>query len=212
MKTKMQKLSVTAMALIIAILMSSQAIGQSGMAKDTNTSDKFNEPSGDEFSSVKDEEFNAVSDDEFSSAGANEFSQNFEEEWPVTGVQCYCINTIPDLTEKQENKIENLREKHFKEINSLRNKRRAALNWEKKEKTGIQIAKARIDHRKEIRSVLNEEQQEYFDQYLNSARFGKRGHGRGWGRGRGCGRGRGRGYGRDWHRGAGYRMGNCPWR
>ena len=113
-----------------------------------------------------------------------------------------CINTIPDLTEKQENKIENLRAEHFREIDSLRNNRRAALNWEKKEQTGIQINKARIEHRKEIRSVLNEEQQEHFDQYLNSARFGKRGRGRG----------RGRGHGRGRNRGGGYRMGNCPWR
>lgn len=114
-----------------------------------------------------------------------------------TGNRGNCLATITDLTEKQETKIENLRKDHFDEMDELRNERRAAIRWEKKEKIGIQMAEKRLEHLKEIKNVLNEEQREEFEESMNNGRrrgmmYGpghKKGKGRGYGRGNGRGRG-----------------------
>ncbi|MCF8304742.1 MAG: hypothetical protein K9I94_15810 [Bacteroidales bacterium] len=75
---------------------------------------------------------------------------------------------IPHLTDNQIEEIENLREDHFQTMDSLRVKFRAAINRDKKEQVSIQMDKERLEHRKNIKALLNKEQREYYDEYSDS--------------------------------------------
>lgn len=101
-----------------------------------------------------------------------------------------CMAAISNLTEKQETKIEDMRKAHFDEMEELRDNRRAAVSWERKAEIGVEIMEARLEHMKAIRNVLNDEQQEAFDKYLNTHPRSALMHGNA------CGKKYGRGHGR----------------
>lgn len=125
---------------------------------------------------------------------------------PQRGNRGTCIGQVTGLSEKQENQIEEMRKAHFKEMDELRDDRRAAISWERKQEIGITMMEKRMEHLKAIRSQLNEEQKEAFNQCMNNRPGGfwhrgpkgpKDGMGRGNGRGN-RGKGNGRGQGPNW--------------
>lgn len=97
------------------------------------------------------------------------FGQNQTANW---------TSHIPNLTETQEVEIENLREDHFQTMDSLRNKYRAAVNKDSKDEARIAMSEEKLEHRKEIKSLLNSEQKEYFSEYSNNHSMGC--HQKGW--------------------------------
>lgn len=79
----------------------------------------------------------------------------------------YEIDHIPNLTNNQVEQIEDLREEHFQAMNSLRTKYRAAISRDKKEQVRIQMAEERLEHRNNVKALLNQEQKAYYNEYLS---------------------------------------------
>ncbi|MEA3450854.1 MAG: Spy/CpxP family protein refolding chaperone [Bacteroidota bacterium] len=128
--------------------------------------------------------------------------------------QGYFCNNIPNLTTDQQTKITNLRTGHWKQMQASRNQLAVknanlqtlrssgdinAINKTIDEMSVIRtnMQKNREQHFQDVRSILNADQQVYFDNF-NSRRGNGRGYGRGNGRGYGRGNGRGRCGGRGW--------------
>ena len=143
--------------------------------------------------------------DIFAQRGRNQFNQgntnaNYQNR--------FCL-MIPNLTQEQETKIETLRMGQLKDMNLYRNKmdelrvKKRRLIYENASTAEINAVidqmtalknkqtKMRVEHHKKIRNLLTEEQQIYFDNYVNNGYGRGRGIRGNAGRGRGmrCGRG-----------------------
>jgi hypothetical protein len=96
-----------------------------------------------------------------------------------------CQN-IPNLTEEQQKEIQELRTGHLKEMQQLRAKRRSTYNMDEKNQIRNQMLEKQSNHRKDIRSLLSEEQKTFFDancqnrsgKNMQSNRSGRSGKGR----------------------------------
>lgn len=116
----------------------------------------------------------------------------------------YCINHLPDLNEKQQEKINTLDEEHWRTMDELRLKQRAESNAVEKSKIRTTMLENVQAHREAVKKVLTREQQEAFDKWQNNnSTIGRQAYARDC-RGQGrfsCNAVRGAGYGA---RGAGY--------
>lgn len=104
-----------------------------------------------------------------------------------------CCQNIPNLTEKQQDQIDELRTSHLERMAELRQDRRGTTNFDEKDEIRETMLKERESHREEIRALLTEEQQAYFDEhYRNMRNYNARNSNCGnnkAGKGRGNGRG-----------------------
>jgi hypothetical protein len=86
-----------------------------------------------------------------------------------------CCQNIPNLTEKQQDQIAELRSGHLEKIVELRQERRGTANFNEKNEIREIMLKEREAHRKEIRALLTEKQQAYFDKnYRNMRNYNAR--------------------------------------
>lgn len=74
-----------------------------------------------------------------------------------------CVNLISDLTDKQIDAINELETKHQEEMDALREKRRATVNFEEKDLIREEMLENIVDHRSEVKELLNEDQQKEFE-------------------------------------------------
>ena len=81
----------------------------------------------------------------------------------LNGQNNVCLNRISGLTAKQSDKILELDNKHREEMAKLREERRSATDFNKKDEIRNEMLKKVENHRSEVRSLLNKEQQEEFD-------------------------------------------------
>ncbi len=79
----------------------------------------------------------------------------------------YEVGHIPDLSGNQVEQIEDLREGHFQTMDSLRTKYRAAISRDKKEQVRLQMAEERLEHRNNVKTLLNQEQKAYYSEHLS---------------------------------------------
>lgn len=100
----------------------------------------------------------------------------------LNGQNSVCLDRISGLTAKQSDKIRELDNKHQEEMAQLREERRSATDFNKKDEIRNEMLKKVENHRSEVRSLLNERQQEEFD---SLPRFGNRNAPRGNGFARG---------------------------
>ncbi len=117
----------------------------------------------------------------FAIANTNLFAQQAKNKSDQNLRSSYC-RMIPDLTEDQQAKIETLRIAHLKEVNEYRNQKNELrakkqtlmtsdnsdikdVNSVIDQMTGIQnkMMKLTAKHRKEVRSILTDEQKVYYD-------------------------------------------------
>lgn len=75
-----------------------------------------------------------------------------------------CLSYISGLTEKQQQQIVGMEEKHQKEMTELRDKRRSTLDLVEKNEIRGEMLKKVEAHQNSVKSILNEEQQEQYDQ------------------------------------------------
>ncbi len=112
-----------------------------------------------------------------------------------------CLNQISDLSEVQKSKIQEMESIHQKEMTVLRNERRSTGDAiEKNDIRGTMLRNVKA-HREEVKNLLNEKQQEQYNELFTST--SKIQNQRGNGNFRGCSPGQGRqgfghnqGYGR----------------
>ncbi len=74
-----------------------------------------------------------------------------------------CVNYLSDLTDEQVNEITALDEKHQEKMDVLRDKRRATTNWDEKDIIREEMLENIVDHRSEVKELLNENQQKEFE-------------------------------------------------
>ena len=154
------------------------------------------------------------------------FAQDWRNGNQVNNIQYFtCWEQITDLTKDQISMIKELENEHQKEIEQLRIQRRSATDLTEKDKIRTEMDKQVSMHRKNVKALLNEDQQKQYDQlhafakpnYARGRQAFARG-GRGFNRGYGqrqayCGAGYGRaervatGYGRGYRQGAGRNAG-----
>lgn len=87
----------------------------------------------------------------------------------------FCLDSIPGITVDQKVKIEALRDKHMKAMDSLIDQREKTQTWDEKDKLDRQILEAKISHRKELYTILNDDQQKYFEAHKPNFGFKHRG-------------------------------------
>jgi hypothetical protein len=81
-----------------------------------------------------------------------------------------CCQNIPNLTEEQQDQIDELRSSHLEKMAELRQERRGTTNFDEKDEIRETMLKERETHREEIRALLTEEQQAYFDKHYRNMR------------------------------------------
>jgi acyl-CoA reductase-like NAD-dependent aldehyde dehydrogenase len=81
-----------------------------------------------------------------------------------------CCQNIPNLTEEQQDQIDELRSSHLEKMAELRQERRGTTNFDEKDEIREKMLKERETHREEIRALLTEEQQAYFDKHYRNMR------------------------------------------
>jgi len=138
--------------------------------------------------------------------------------WGNGNGQGYFCNNIPNLKTDQQTKITNLRTAHWKQMQASRNQLAVksanlrtlrskgdvnAINKAIDEMSVIRtnMQKNREQHFQDVRSILNADQQVYFDNFNSRRGNGQcysRGNGQGYGRGYGRGNRNGRCGGRGW--------------
>jgi hypothetical protein len=82
-----------------------------------------------------------------------------------------CLNQISDLTNEQKNKIQELAKNHQSTMDALRDERRSTTDWDTKDEIRLKMLQAKVEHRKEVKSLLNEKQQQEYD-LIQSGRQG----------------------------------------
>ncbi|MBT6767328.1 MAG: hypothetical protein HOA90_22575, partial [Prolixibacteraceae bacterium] len=74
-----------------------------------------------------------------------------------------CIDQITDLTDKQVKDIISLEEKHQAKMDEFRTQRRSTINLNEKDNFREEMDKMVAQHQNEVKSLLNEEQQNQYD-------------------------------------------------
>ena len=74
-----------------------------------------------------------------------------------------CINQISDLSEKQVEKITALEEQHQVKMNEFRTQRRSTIDLNEKNNFREEMDEMVTTHQNEVKSLLNEEQQNQYD-------------------------------------------------
>ncbi len=124
-----------------------------------------------------------------------------------------CMNVLPGLTEDQENQIQEMEKAHQQTMAELREERRSTFDPIEKNEIRGQMLKKVKNHRDGVRKLLNEEQQQVYDQLHARGNFNRQGFARGRNNGQKTGynsRGRGNGRGNFTGRGRGANR-NCNW-
>lgn len=84
-----------------------------------------------------------------------------------------CMQTIPGLTEKQQKQIQKMEGEHQQDMTALREKRRSTTDAIEKSEVRTKMLKKVDTHRKEVRAVLNEEQQKQYNQLHTYGNYGR---------------------------------------
>lgn len=74
-----------------------------------------------------------------------------------------CLNRISDLTSEQKSKIQESAKNHQSAMDVLRDERRSTTDWDAKDEISLKMLQAKVDHRKEVKSLLNEKQQQEYN-------------------------------------------------
>lgn len=91
-----------------------------------------------------------------------------------------CEATIPQLTQEQQAQIQTLRNAHQNSMDELRQNRRSTTNAVQKSEIRTEMLKTVEAHHNAVRSLLNEEQQQNFNQlHANNQKGQRQGKGQG---------------------------------